>query len=261
MNLAVNARDAMPTGGKLIIETTVLDLSPEEASKRPPAEPGDYVQVTVSDTGTGMGPETKGRIFEPFFTTKDVDKGTGLGLAVVYGIVTHSGGHIQVDSELDLGTRFTVRLPKAAATALPAQAKPEEAWNVRGDETILLVEDEERLCKLVELVLTENGYHVLTAHNGSEALELARKYRGKIDLLLTDVVMPQMRGSELARKLLVDRPALRVLFMSGYVDEAQKPELLVRGDFIQKPFVTAHLSRRVRELLDRTRSVRPKPAE
>src|SRR6478736_858892 len=261
MNLAVNARDAMPNGGKVIIEATVMDLSAEEAAKLPPAEPGAYVQITVSDTGTGMGAETKRRIFEPFFTTKDVDKGTGLGLAVVYGIVTHSGGHMQVDSEPDLGTRFTVRLPKAIESLPPPQAKVEEAYSVGGDETILLVEDEVRLCKLVEQVLSEHGYQVLVAHNGSEAVDLAGKFKGRIDLLLSDVVMPQMRGSELARQLLVDRPALKVLFMSGYVDEAQKGELLVRGDFIQKPFVTAHLSRRVRELLDRTRSSRPKPGE
>ncbi len=239
----------------------MVGLTAEEAAKIPTAEPGEYVQITVSDTGFGMGPETRQRIFEPFFTTKDVDKGTGLGLAVVYGIVTHVGGHIQVDSELDLGTRFTIRFPKATDSVIPGPIKPEETQSVQGDETILLVEDEERLCKLVEYVLTGNGYQVLTAHNGSEALDLARRYKGRIDLLLTDVVMPQMRGSELARQLLLDRPSLRVLFMSGYVEEAQKGDLLSRGDFIQKPFVTANLSRRVRELLDRTRSSRPKLAE
>jgi len=266
LNLAVNARDAMPLGGKLVIETSVVSVSAEDAAKFPAAEPGEHVQVAVSDTGLGMGPETKRRVFEPFFTTKDVDKGTGLGLAVVYGIVTHAGGHIEVDSEQDHGTTFTVRFPQALGSVTPASSTPlparsDELQNVLGDETILLVEDEERLCKLVEQVLTGNGYHVLTAHNGSEALELAQRYKGRIDLLLTDVVMPQMRGSELARQLLLDRPGLRVLFMSGYVQEAHKSELLTRGDFIQKPFVTAHLSRRVRDLLDRSRSARPKPAE
>jgi len=261
INLANNARDAMPSGGRLWIEVSRCSLGSRDAARLPAAEAGDYVQVAVSDSGLGMGVDVKERVFEPFFTTKDVDKGTGLGLAVVYGIVTHARGHILVESEPAHGTTFTVRLPRAEGARAPVSARAEDLADVQGDETILVVEDERRLCALIAEVLARHGYQVLTAHNGADALSLARSHQGPIHLLLTDVIMPQMRGSELARQLLLDRPALRVLFMSGYVEASQQTELLTRGDFIQKPFVTSHLSRRVRELLDRSRSSRPKPAE
>lgn len=250
MNLAVNARDAMPDGGKLVIETAAYTMGPVEAQGVLGLEPGEYVVLTVSDSGSGMDAETQTRIFEPFFTTKEVDKGTGLGLSVVYGIVTDVGGRIQVESEPEAGTVFRIYLPTAGESDRGETAFASLDEPATGNETILLVEDEERLCSLVHQVLEAHGYSVLEAHNGSEAIEVSRSYEGTIDLLLTDIVMPQMRGSELARQLAAERPTMGVLFMSGYSDEIPRRELERRGQFIQKPFLMAHLTRRIRELLD-----------
>jgi two-component system cell cycle sensor histidine kinase/response regulator CckA len=254
MNLAVNARDAMPRGGRLTIETGNVALDEAYARQHAGVEPGGYVMLAVSDSGLGMTPEVRSRIFEPFFTTKDVGKGTGLGLATVHGIVKQSGGHIWVYSEPGHGTAFKIYLPRtdspglAAETLAPAQDEPP-----RGSETILLVEDEASLRELVRECLTASGYKVLEASHGTAALEAAERHPGRVDLLMTDIVMPGMSGRELAELLRALRPQIRTLYMSGYTDDA----VLLHGvlaeemAFLQKPFTTADLARRVREVLDR----------
>jgi two-component system, cell cycle sensor histidine kinase and response regulator CckA len=252
LNLAVNARDAMPKGGRLTLETGNVDLDAGYAATHPPLEPGRYVLLAVSDTGTGMDEETQQRIFEPFFTSKPEGQGTGLGLATVYGIVKQSGGHITVYSAPGRGTTFKVYLPRVdePAEAVPAASPPAEA--PRGQETILLVEDTEALREVIRETLEDLGYTVLLASNGEEALALGRAREGPIDLLLTDVVMPKLGGGDLARLLLALRPGIRVLYMSGYTDGAISPHgVLGEGVLLlEKPFTVDKLARAVREALD-----------
>jgi len=252
VNLAINARDAMPGGGALTIDTAVVDADEGYTAAHPGLAPGSYVRLRVSDTGTGMPPEVRAKVFEPFFTTKTKGSGTGLGLATVYGIITRAGGRVQVYSVVGIGTTISVLLPLAAGT--PRAARREQAAAVapgRG-ETVLLVEDEASLWQLGARLLTRGGYQVLTATTPAEALELARDEDQRIDLLLTDVVMPGMLGTELADQLTGLRPGLPVLFMSGYA----QPVLDAHGafsddiDLLEKPFPAAALLARVRQATD-----------
>jgi PAS domain S-box-containing protein len=251
MNLVVNARDAMPTGGKLIIETTNADLTEQYAELHQPVVAGPYVMLAVSDTGMGMTPEVKARIFEPFFTTKERGKGTGLGLSTVYGIVKQSGGYIWCYSELGRGTTFKVYLPRVNAPA-EALIRPKEAGSVAGHETILLAEDDTMLRPLAKALLEKLGYKVLEAGNATEALAAAAGHKGPIHLLVADVVMPGASGRELARQLEPSRPDTRVLYVSGYTDDAIVHHgMLEPGlNFLQKPFTPATLAKKVREVLD-----------
>jgi two-component system cell cycle sensor histidine kinase/response regulator CckA len=256
MNLAVNGRDAMPDGGRLAIETSGVTMDDDYVRVHAGAAPGRYVCIAVSDTGHGMTKDVQAHIFEPFFTTKEPGKGTGLGLATVYGIVKQSEGSIYVYSEPGHGTTFKVYLPVVDADV----ENPAEAPPVRpGSETVLLVEDEEGLRELIGELLEENGYRVLVAETPTKALEAAESHPGVIHLLLTDVVMPQMNGRDLARLVKQRRPDIRVLYMSGYTEDA----IANRGGFeagsslISKPFTQEALTRKLRELLD----PRPSPPE
>jgi signal transduction histidine kinase/ActR/RegA family two-component response regulator len=258
VNLVVNARDAMPRGGRVTIETANIALDDQNASKHVSMKPGKYVMLAVSDTGSGMDQETQARIFEPFFTTKEVGKGTGLGLSTVYGIVKQSGGNIWVYSEQGLGTVFKVYLPRIDDATASMIAKQSQETNApRGTETILLVEDEEVVRGLTRKILMQVGYNVLDAKGGDEAIRVCHAHPGPIDLLLTDVVMPEISGKEVADRLLELRPSIRVLYMSGYTDEAivQHGVLDANVKFIQKPFTWVGLTRKVREVLNRKPSL------
>jgi signal transduction histidine kinase/ActR/RegA family two-component response regulator len=252
MNLAVNARDAMPQGGHLIIETENVDLDAEYVRRHVGARPGPHVMLAVSDSGVGIPREIQRHIFEPFFTTKEQGKGTGLGLATVYGIVKQSGGYIEVDSEPGRGTTFRIYLPRVDATAPAADRSARPIAAAGGTETILLVEDEEGVRELARDILRASGYTVIEARNGPEALLLCERHQGPLDLLLTDVVMPRMSGRELAERLAPLRPDLSVLYMSGYTDDAViRHGVLGAGTpFLQKPFTPSALVSRVRETLD-----------
>jgi PAS domain S-box-containing protein len=254
MNLAVNARDAMPGGGKLTIETANVELDQAYASRHMAVKPGAYVMLALSDTGHGMDEETQARLFEPFFTTKEKGKGTGLGLSTVYGIIKQSGGTIWVYSELDRGTTFKIYLPRVVDVleALPLVPAPGSEL-ARGSETILLVEDEESVRALAREALEEAGFQVLEARHGTEALVVSHQYQGAIHLLVTDVVMPEMSGRVLADRLAPQRPALKVLYMSGYTDNAIVHQgVLDPGTaFLPKPFSPDTLVRKVREVLDK----------
>ncbi|TAJ08464.1 MAG: PAS domain S-box protein [Nitrospirae bacterium] len=252
LNLAVNARDAMPQGGRLTIETANVDVDAALLGQSSYVQPGSYVLLAVRDTGCGMDPHTQANMFEPFFTTKERGKGTGLGLATVYGIVKQSGGHILVSSEVGLGTTVKVYLPRvyqavAAAESVSAADRP-----VNGSETVLLVEDEESIRKLLGRELRDRGYQVLEAGEGQEAVELCRRHEGAIHLLLTDVVMPRISGRELAERLASMRPDMRVLYMSGYTDDTVVRHGVQESAtaFVQKPFTSIQLLRKVRDVLD-----------
>jgi two-component system, cell cycle sensor histidine kinase and response regulator CckA len=254
-NLAVNARDAMPFGGKLMIETANVDLDEEYAAGHIAVTPGPYVLLSISDNGIGMTKEVQSQIFEPFFTTKEKGKGTGLGLATVYGIVKQSRGNIWVYSEVDQGTAFKIYLPRVQKDAdWVEDKKPGVRISIQGDgQTILVVEDEESICELALKVLSKYGYRVLAARNGPEAMALYQGHNEPIDLLLTDVVMPKMYGKELADWLSRFQPDLQVLFMSGYTDNSIVHHgVLDKGvDFIQKPFTPEDLAGKVWEVLQR----------
>jgi len=259
MNLAVNSRDAMAEGGRLTIETADVELDQEYASKHATVRPGSYVMVAVSDTGMGMDSETQTHMFEPFFTTKEKGKGTGLGLATVYGIVKQSGGYIWVYSEPGKGTTFKIYLPRVEGSAQEADAERVPSSILKGEETVLIVEDEGMLRELACEFLRKSGYNVLEAGNGSKAIEISRAHRGPIHLLMTDAVMPGMSGRELAQRLQGERPEAKVLYVSGYTDDSVlRNGLLQPGTaFLQKPFTRDSLARKVREVLDRkTETVR-----
>jgi two-component system, cell cycle sensor histidine kinase and response regulator CckA len=249
MNLVVNARDAMPDGGRLTIETGNVELDEEYARTHLGVTPGQYVMLAVSDTGTGMDKATQTRIFEPFFTTKEKGKGTGLGLSTVFGIVEQSGGSVWVYSELGTGTTFKVYLPATEDAAEDVTATT-AATTLRGNETILLVEDEDQIRHVAKEILQRHGYRVIECRNGGEALLTCEQYIGTIDLLLSDVVMPQMNGKQLADRLASLRPDLKKVFMSGYADGALVGALAVGSAFLQKPLTPATLLRKVRHVLD-----------
>jgi two-component system, cell cycle sensor histidine kinase and response regulator CckA len=254
MNLAINARDAMPSGGKLTISTANLDLDEDYADRRVVVTPGHYVQVLVRDTGCGMDEHTKSRIFEPFFTTKEQGKGTGLGLATVYGIVKQSGGYIWVYSELGHGTAFKIYLPVVEAAAKAPRNIERSGELLRGSETILVVDDDSSLLEVTCDFLKGGGYRVLSAGSPEEAVRLADSHGGAIDFLLTDVIMPKMNGRELATELLKTRPGMKVLYVSGYADGIVRDgvhEPLEGGlAFLQKPFTRHAVMRKIRDLLD-----------
>lgn len=253
MNLAINARDAMPKGGQLTLETANVTLDEMYTSQKVEVAPGDYILLAMSDTGIGMNQEVLTHIFEPFFTTKEQGKGTGLGLATVHGIIKQSGGHINVYSEVGQGTTFKIYLPPFQEIVPASNGSTSPATLPRGVETILVVEDEVRVRELVSRVLRNSGYTVLEANNGTEALGLCAHQNGSIQLLLTDVVMPGMNGRMLADRLKAAQPGLKVMYMSGYTDDAiiHHGVLDSGAIFIQKPFTTDMLIRRVRETLDR----------
>ncbi len=252
VNLAINARDAMPDGGTLTIETSAVELDAEDARIHPEVACGPYVLLAVSDTGIGMDPETQAHAFEPFFTTKAPGEGTGLGLATVYGFVKQSGGYIYVDSEPGHGTSFKVYLPRVEKAAAPAAAEPGPAA-AGGSETVLLVEDEAAVRGLASRVLAERGYTVLEAPDAEAALTLAATHPGPIELLVTDVVMPGLSGPELAERLAADRPATRVLYMSGYAEDhfGRSGTLAEDIAYLPKPFTADALAHAVRDALER----------
>lgn len=251
-NLAVNARDAMPRGGILRIATANVTLDATSSVTSLDARPGSYVSLSVADTGMGMNSEVQAHLFEPFFTTKEVNRGTGLGLATVYGIVAQSDGHIAVESEVDKGTTFTIFFPRVETTSPEDRQRRSRDLSPGGSETILVVEDEPAVQQLVSRILVARGYTVLVASGGREALDLARHHERPIDLLLSDVVMPGMSGRELAEHLLQFSPRTRVAFLSGYAnDEVLRHGVLdARFAFLQKPFTPDVLARKVREVLD-----------
>ncbi|HWT87685.1 MAG TPA: PAS domain S-box protein [Candidatus Angelobacter sp.] len=252
MNLVVNARDAMPTGGRIIVETSNVDLDRTYASEHVTVKPGRYVMLAVSDTGTGMSAETAAHIFEPFFTTKGGTKGTGLGLATVYGIVKQSGGYIWVYSEPGKGATFKVYFPRVDGPAQSDSLVKTETRAKGGSETVLLVEDDDTVRQLAEVILTGQGYRVMGADSPKKAEEIAAKSGQEIDLVLTDVIMPSMSGRELVKKLLAQNAKMRVLYMSGYTDNviAQGGVLEEGLAFLQKPFTPRALVQKVREVLD-----------
>lgn len=257
MNLAVNARDAMPRGGELTIETGNVELTRSDENELFAVVAGPYVLLAVSDTGFGMNAETKARAFEPFFTTKSPGHGTGLGLSTVYGIVKQSGGYIWVDSELGGGTRIRIYLPRVEQMSLPLPVDGSADVRVqgpRGSETLLLVEDEDGVRELIHEWLVDHGYEVLAAADGPEALALAEARDRPIDLLVADVVMPRMGGPALAKRLLARQPSLKVVFISGYADEAigDRRVLEEGASFLQKPFTLDALLSKVRRVLDGT---------
>jgi two-component system cell cycle sensor histidine kinase/response regulator CckA len=253
VNLAVNARDAMPQGGVLVIETENADVGPAESARRG-VPIGRWIQLTVTDTGVGIDEATRARIFEPFFTTKAAGKGTGLGLATVYGIVTQSGGHVQLESVLGQGTAFRVFLPRVGATVSTRQPIVEDLTGPSGSETVLLVEDDNDVREFVQDVLATHGYEVLAAVDGPQALQLIEAHAGPIELLVTDVIMPRMMGSEVATRVMALRPDIKVLYISGYPGDAiaRQGVLPAEHAFVQKPFSVVDLARRVRALLDGT---------
>jgi PAS domain S-box-containing protein len=262
MNLAVNSRDAMPNGGKLTIETANIIHDENYASRHISMKPGYYVMVAVSDNGCGMDKETQSHLFEPFFTTKEKGKGTGLGLSTVYGIIKQSGGNIWVYSEPSQGTTFKIYLPRVEKTATVYKPKASSPMAPGGTETILLVEDEEAVRTMVSKILRNKGYTVLEAAHSEEAFEISERHEGPIHLMVTDVIMPQMSGPELAERLAPRLPEMKVLYMSGYPDNTivQHGVLEPGTAFLQKPFTLNALESKVREVLDGTRPGSREPA-
>lgn len=254
VNLVVNARDAMPNGGKLTIRTTNEILANSYTQHHVDLSPGEYVCLSVTDTGTGMSEEVKGRIFDPFFTTKEPGKGTGLGLATCYGIVKQNNGHIDVESELGKGTTFRIYFP-CVSSRREQKAQQEKAGKLpKGSETILLVEDEPAVRQIVTELLEQQGYSVITAENGEDALRLlsVSKTPDTIDLMLTDIVMPRLTGTALADQVKSLYPQVKVVFMSGYADESLTKKQVLNGanSFIQKPFTLEVLAKKIRQVLD-----------
>jgi CheY-like chemotaxis protein len=252
MNLAVNARDAMPSGGRLTVETRNVTIGKGPRWDALGLEPGEYVLLAIRDTGAGMDEETQSHLFEPFFTTKEKGKGTGLGLSTVYGIVKQAGGAIAVESAVGQGTTFNIYFPRAKESSQATHVAEPVIGPRHGQETILLVEDEPAVRGLVHEMLKVYGYTVLVARHGIEALLVSTKHVGPIHLMLTDVVMPQMTGPEVAEKLKTIRPDTKVLYMSGYPDHPAFAKGGITRDaaFLQKPFESSLLSRKVREVLD-----------
>ncbi len=250
LNLIMNARDAMPDGGSLKVQTANLDADQEFTGRNPTVPVGNYVTITVQDTGTGMDEQTKARMFEPFFSTKPKGIGVGLGLPTVYSIVKGAGGYISATSRLGVGTNFTVYLPRVEPEAEPQTAKPAEAAD--GNETVLLVEDEHAVRELTRRFLEMRGYRVLEAANGREALRISRTHNGPIHIMVTDVVMPKMSGREVALQLASERPDMKVLYVSGHTEESIVDHgVLKEGvEFLQKPFSQQELVGRVRRILD-----------
>src|SRR5258706_16349949 len=252
-NLAVNSGYAMPTGGRLTVDVANVDVDLAYARPRPTLKPGRYVRLRVSDTGTGMDRETLKHAFEPFFTTKPRGQGTGLGLATIYGIVTQAGGNIDVYSEQGLGTRVSVLLPATDQAVVAIASGAPEPPAGAASEPVLVVEDSDDLREIVERILSGHGYKVMVAANGPAAIDMARDYAGHIDLLLTDVIMPQMQGNDLAPRLVETRPDLRVLYMSGFAQPAfgasGAPDLAL----LDKPFNEPTLLARVRQVLQAAR--------
>jgi two-component system, cell cycle sensor histidine kinase and response regulator CckA len=257
MNLATNARDAMPHGGQLTLETRNVELDEDYCRVHPEAAPGEHILLAVSDSGAGINPAILPRIFEPFFTTKEKGKGTGLGLATIYGIVKQSGGHITVHSEAGAGSTFNIFLPRAPADAAGLEQAPRSSQQLDGSETVLLVEDEDAVRESEREYLEQHGYTVLAAANGPAALELAASCGREIQLLVSDVVMPKMSGSELGEQLVARRPGLKVLYVSGYAENTVLQHGLadLGSRFLQKPFTLKALAAKIREVLDT-----PKPA-
>jgi PAS domain S-box-containing protein len=252
MNLVVNARDAMSDGGRIVIETTDVDLDEAYASARVGVKAGPYVMLAISDTGCGIDAETQKHIFEPYFTTKELGKGTGLGLSTVYGIVKQSEGNIWIQSEVGKGTTFNIYLPRTEAR-MELPRRNSEARQQKGSETLLLVEDEPLVRDFTRCVLQEIGYKVLDAGRGADALRIADEYEGPIHLMITDVVMPHMSGPQLAENLTHRRPEMKVLYVSGYTgaDAIVRHGVLEEGiSFLEKPFTTSSLAHKVREVLD-----------
>jgi nitrogen-specific signal transduction histidine kinase/ActR/RegA family two-component response regulator len=252
LNLVVNARDAMPDGGDVVIETRNVDLTEADRWTDVDFRPGPHVLLSVTDTGTGMNEEVQAHLFEPFFTTKEVGKGTGLGLSTVYGIVKQSGGQIDIRTRPGEGTTVRLYFPRIEGVPAGKVARGGKPAAAHGTETILLVEDDEGLRELGRLILTASGYTVLTARDGNEALQLCAGLTGPLHLLVTDVVMPQLSGRQLADQLLAQRPGLKVLFLSGYPRDVLQAHGVGESalPFLPKPFTPATLTRKVREVLD-----------
>jgi len=252
VNLVVNARDAMPEGGRLTLETSMTDLDRTYAGAHVSVAPGRYILLAVADTGHGMDEATRARVFEPFFTTKPHGKGTGLGLATVYGIVKQNGGHIWVYSEPDKGTVFKVYLPVAESSAAAGDsASASSSRQDRGWETVLLVEDEDAVRTLAREVLRRHGYVVLEARHGVDAIRIAEQHDDPIHLMISDLVMPHMSGRDLAARLSSARPEMKVLFISGYTNHAvMHRDLTADAAFLQKPFTPEHFARKVRSVLE-----------
>jgi two-component system cell cycle sensor histidine kinase/response regulator CckA len=254
VNLAVNARDAMPGGGKLILATANVDIDADYAASRVGLATGKYASLKIGDTGTGMPQSVIDRAFEPFFTTKTNGEGTGLGLATVYGIITQLGGYVQIYSEPGLGTTFTILLPQTDQPTREAAAAPSFSRAGAG-ETIIVAEDEAAMREVTKRILTRNGYQVITAVNGLDAIQVAASHPGGVDVLLTDVIMPQMLGKEAAERIRAFCPAIKVLFMSGYTQGILDSQGVVETgvNLIEKPFTEASLLAKLGEIISRPR--------